>query len=82
VYVSKKNIESNNVKVSAVACRVQGCYHVRVGRFEVLMAVLLVSSLQGGYAVWTGKHLPAFGGIVANYSAASNSFYKNGDRRF
>lgn len=65
VYVrSKKNIESSNVKVRAFACRVQVCYHVRIERFEVMMPVLLESSLQGCFAVWTGKHLPAFGGIV------------------
>jgi hypothetical protein len=63
---SKKNIESNNVKVSAFACRVQGCYHVYFGRFEVLMAVLLESSIQGCYAVCTGKRLPAFGGIAVH----------------
>jgi hypothetical protein len=61
---SKKNIESKNVNVSAFACRVEGCYHWRVGRFEVLMVVLLESSLQECYAVWTGKRLPAFGGIL------------------
>ena len=56
---SKENIGSNDVKISAFACRVQGCYHVLIGGggFEVLMAVLLESSLQGCYAVWTGKHL-------------------------
>lgn len=63
---SKKNIESKNVKVSAFACRVQGCYRVRSGRLEVLMAVLLESSLQGCYALWTGKHLTDFGGIVVH----------------
>jgi hypothetical protein len=63
---SKKNIEIKNVKVSAFACHVQGCYHVRNGRFEDVMAVLLESSLQGCYAVLTGKHLPAFGGIVVH----------------
>jgi hypothetical protein len=45
VYVVRYNIESNNVKVSAFACRVQVCYHVRIGIFEVLMPVLLESSL-------------------------------------
>lgn len=60
---SKKNIESKNGKVSAFSCRVQGCYHWRIGRFGVLMTVLLESSLKGCYAVWTGKRLPAFGGI-------------------
>jgi hypothetical protein len=56
----KKNIESRNVEVSDYACHVQGCYNVRIGRFEFLIAVWLESSLQRCYAVWIGKHLPAF----------------------